>query len=188
MHCALRHPAWITLLLLLIVTDRTQAQQNPKLTTVNYGKRRAKITKDFLHTITPWSIYEGLGGHRLAGRSLDGVKRDPGIPDYAALHPGSEGNMKEHHGYASIAPTSSVSAKQFGKGSTESNHFRSSCAVEGLCREIFCNLHRHTDVVRGSVIRDRTNEHVSRTRLRIPHAPLARNRRNQTLSRPAKNL
>jgi len=37
MHCALRHPARITLLLLLIVTDRTQAQQNPKLTTVNYG-------------------------------------------------------------------------------------------------------------------------------------------------------
>ena len=37
MHCALRHRAWITLLLLLIVTDRTQAQQNPKLTTVNYG-------------------------------------------------------------------------------------------------------------------------------------------------------
>ena len=37
MHCALRHPARITLLLLLIVTDRTQAQQNPKITTVNYG-------------------------------------------------------------------------------------------------------------------------------------------------------
>jgi ABC-type nitrate/sulfonate/bicarbonate transport system substrate-binding protein len=37
MHCALRHPARITLLLLLIVTDRTQAQQNAKLTTVNYG-------------------------------------------------------------------------------------------------------------------------------------------------------
>jgi ABC-type nitrate/sulfonate/bicarbonate transport system substrate-binding protein len=37
MHCALRHPARITLLLLLIVTDRTQAQQYPKLTTVNYG-------------------------------------------------------------------------------------------------------------------------------------------------------
>ena len=31
MHCALRHPARITLLLLLIVTDRTQAQQNPKI-------------------------------------------------------------------------------------------------------------------------------------------------------------
>ena len=37
MHCALRHPARITLLLLLIITDRTQAQQSPKLTTVNYG-------------------------------------------------------------------------------------------------------------------------------------------------------
>jgi len=37
MPCALRHAARITLLLLLIVTDRTQAQQNPKLTTVNYG-------------------------------------------------------------------------------------------------------------------------------------------------------
>ncbi len=37
MHCALRHRAWITLLLLLIVTDRTQAQQNPKLTPINYG-------------------------------------------------------------------------------------------------------------------------------------------------------
>ena len=37
MHCALRHPARITLLLLLIVTDRTQAQQSPKLTPVNYG-------------------------------------------------------------------------------------------------------------------------------------------------------
>ena len=37
MHSALRHPARITLLLLLIITDRTQAQQNPKLTTVNYG-------------------------------------------------------------------------------------------------------------------------------------------------------
>jgi ABC-type nitrate/sulfonate/bicarbonate transport system substrate-binding protein len=37
MHCALRHPARITLLLLLIVSDRTQAQQSPKLTTVNYG-------------------------------------------------------------------------------------------------------------------------------------------------------
>ena len=37
MHCALRHAARITLLLLLIVTDRTQAQQNPKLTPINYG-------------------------------------------------------------------------------------------------------------------------------------------------------
>jgi len=37
MHCALRHRAWFTLLLLLIVTDRTQAQQNPKLTPINYG-------------------------------------------------------------------------------------------------------------------------------------------------------
>ena len=37
MHCALRHPARIALLLLVIVSDRTQAQQSPKLTTVNYG-------------------------------------------------------------------------------------------------------------------------------------------------------
>lgn len=37
MHCALRHRAWITLLLLLIVAARTQAQQNPKLTPINYG-------------------------------------------------------------------------------------------------------------------------------------------------------
>ena len=37
MHCALRLRAWITLLLLLIVTNRTQAQQNPKLTPINYG-------------------------------------------------------------------------------------------------------------------------------------------------------
>ncbi|MET0690921.1 MAG: ABC transporter substrate-binding protein [Candidatus Binatia bacterium] len=37
MHCALRLRAWITLLLLLIVTHRTQAQQNPKLTPINYG-------------------------------------------------------------------------------------------------------------------------------------------------------
>ena len=37
MHCALRIRAWITLLLLLIVTNRTQAQQNPKLTPINYG-------------------------------------------------------------------------------------------------------------------------------------------------------
>ena len=37
MPCALRLRAWITLLLLLIVTNRTQAQQNPKLTPINYG-------------------------------------------------------------------------------------------------------------------------------------------------------
>ena len=37
MHCALRFRAWITLLLLLIVSNRTQAQQNPKLTPINYG-------------------------------------------------------------------------------------------------------------------------------------------------------
>jgi NitT/TauT family transport system substrate-binding protein len=37
MHCALRLRAWIALLLLLIVTHRTQAQQNPKLTPINYG-------------------------------------------------------------------------------------------------------------------------------------------------------
>src|SRR6476646_11680602 len=37
MHCALRLRAWITLLLLLIATNRTQAQQNPKLTPINYG-------------------------------------------------------------------------------------------------------------------------------------------------------
>ena len=37
MHCALRHPARIALLLLLIVSDRTQAQQSPKLTTINYS-------------------------------------------------------------------------------------------------------------------------------------------------------
>ena len=37
MPCTLRHRAWITLLLLLIVTDRAQAQQNPKLTPINYG-------------------------------------------------------------------------------------------------------------------------------------------------------
>ena len=37
MHCALSLRAWITLLLLLIVTNRTQAQQNPKLTQINYG-------------------------------------------------------------------------------------------------------------------------------------------------------
>jgi ABC-type nitrate/sulfonate/bicarbonate transport system substrate-binding protein len=37
MHCALRLRAWLTLLLLLIVTNRTQAQQNPKLTPINYG-------------------------------------------------------------------------------------------------------------------------------------------------------
>ena len=37
MHCTLRLPAWIALFLLLIAADRTQAQQNPKLTPVNYG-------------------------------------------------------------------------------------------------------------------------------------------------------
>ena len=37
MPCALRLRAWITLLLILIVTNRTQAQQNPKLTPINYG-------------------------------------------------------------------------------------------------------------------------------------------------------
>src|SRR5258707_8457043 len=37
MHCALRLRAWITLLLLLIASDRTQAQQTPKLTPINYG-------------------------------------------------------------------------------------------------------------------------------------------------------
>jgi ABC-type nitrate/sulfonate/bicarbonate transport system substrate-binding protein len=37
MYCALRLRAWITLLLLLIATDRTQAQQTPKFTSINYG-------------------------------------------------------------------------------------------------------------------------------------------------------